>query len=59
MVMLDWTYLEPWFAPILEKLFKLSENVVISNLRTEEQKITEEHQISEDKIIRITYLKLF
>ena len=41
----------PWFASILGKLFKLSENVVVSNSPSEEQKITEERQISEDKII--------
>ena len=30
----------------------MSENVIISNPPAEEQKITEEHKISEDKIIR-------
>ena len=40
----------PWFAPILDKLFKLSENVVVST--GEDQKIPEEYQITEDKIIR-------
>ena len=42
----------PWFVPILGKLFKMSENVVISNPPGEEQKIPEEYQINEDKIIR-------
>ena len=42
----------PWFASILGKLFKPSENVVISNAPGEEQKIPEEYQITEDKIIR-------
>ena len=37
---------------ILDKLFKLSENIVISNPPGEEQKIPEEYQITEDKIIR-------
>ena len=41
-----------WFAPIFGKLFKLSENLVISNPPGEEQKIPEEYQITEDKIIR-------
>ena len=42
----------PWFAPIFGKLFKLSENVVVSNPPGEEQQIPEEYQITEDKIIR-------
>ena len=42
----------PWFAHILGKLFKLWKNFVVFNPPTEEQKITEEHQITEDKIIR-------
>ena len=37
---------------IFVKLFKLSENVVIFNPPGEEQKIPEEYQITEDKIIR-------
>ena len=49
----------PWFAPILGKLFKLSENVVVSNPPAEEQKINEEFQITEDKIIRnLKHIKL-
>ena len=32
-----------WFAPIFSKLFKVSENVVISNTPGEEQKISEEY----------------
>ena len=42
----------PWYAPIFGKLFKLSENVVVSNPPGEEQKIPEEYKITEDKIIR-------
>ena len=42
----------PWLAPIFGKLFRLSANVVISNPLSEEQKIPEEYQITEDKIIR-------
>ena len=41
-----------WFAPIFGKLFKLSENVAVSNPPGEEQKIPEKYQITEDKIIR-------
>ena len=41
-----------WFAPIFGKMFILGENVVISNHPGEEQKIPEEYQITEDKIIR-------
>ena len=41
-----------WFVPIFSKLFKLSENVVVSKPPGEEQKIAEEYQITEDKIIR-------
>ena len=40
-----------WFALVFGKLFKLIENVVVSNPPGEEQKISEEYQISEDKII--------
>ena len=40
----------PWFAPIFGKLFILSENVV-SCPPGEEQKIHEEYQITENKII--------
>ena len=42
----------PWFAPIFGKLFKLSENFVVSNPPGEEQKIPKEYRITEDKIIR-------
>ena len=42
----------PWFAPIFGTLFKLSENVVVSNPPGEKQKISEEYQITEDKIMR-------
>ena len=39
------------FALIFGKLFKLIENVVVSNPPGEEQKISEEYQITEDKIV--------
>ena len=42
----------PWFAPILGKLFKLSENVVVSNPPANQQKILEEYKITVVKIIR-------
>ena len=49
---MDEEYEMPWFTPIFGKLFKLSENVVVSNPPGEEQQIPEEYQITEDKIIR-------
>ena len=45
-----------WFAPIFDKLLKLSENVVVSKPPGKEQKIPEEHQISEERLFG-TYLK--
>ena len=41
-----------WFPPVIGKPFKLSKNIVVFNLPAEEQKLTEDQKISEDKIVR-------
>ena len=40
----------PWFGPIFGKLFKLTENVVVSNPPGEQQQIPEEYQLLKTRL---------